>query len=59
MRDRPDEEAGTIWFPNPGELRRLTDRLFPAARMAVLKEGLVSRPAAGAEVIRSFLRPSG
>ena len=55
----PDEEAGTIWFPRPGELRRLTERLFPEARIAVLKEGLVSQPAAGAEVIRSFLRASG
>ena len=51
----PDEDAGTIWFPRPGELERLTKRLFPAARMAVLNEGLVSRPAAGAALIRSFL----
>jgi pimeloyl-ACP methyl ester carboxylesterase len=55
----PDEEAGTIWFPRPGELERLTKRLFPAARMAVLDEGLVSRPAAGAAVIRSFLPAGG
>ena len=55
----PDEEAGTIWFPRPGELTRLIRRLFPEARMEVLEEGLVSTPAAGAAVIRSFLQAGG
>jgi len=51
----PSERAGTIWFPRPEELARLTNELFPEARLTVLEEGMVSHPAEGASMIRAFL----
>lgn len=51
----PSERAGTIWFPGPEELIRLTSELYPEARVVRIEEGMVSDPEGAAALIRSFL----
>jgi pimeloyl-ACP methyl ester carboxylesterase len=51
----PSEQAGTLWFPRPDQLKRLTRKLYPEARLAVLEEGMVSDPGGAAALIRSLI----